>query len=104
MSYPKWIYHKTQEPKIVTSEAEHAKAGNGWEETPAAFDKKSDEKTEKSAGDQAESEQIKAPIKEADFTKMKIADLKAYLFEKGIAEEQFKDLKKDELIALIGKL
>lgn len=34
MSYPKWIYHKTEAPKVVNSKEEHDQKGKGWQETP----------------------------------------------------------------------
>lgn len=98
--YPKWIYHKTEAPKIVNDEAEHAEAGEGWEETPAAFGEKSDEAQGKQKGDQGKDGEIKTQ----DLTKMKVADLKALLISKGIPSEEVEDLKKDELIAKVGAL
>lgn len=40
MSYPKWKYHESLEPVVVQSEAEELELGAGWEESPAAFEKK----------------------------------------------------------------
>ena len=104
MSYPKWIYHKTEAPKIVNSEAEHEQAGKGWEETPAAFDQESDEKKGESEKSKGQTPSGKTPIQETDFTKWKVADLKAYLIEKGVEAEDLEGLKKDDLIAKIGAL
>lgn len=36
-NYPKVLYHRTEEPRIVNSAEEHARIGAGWAETPAAF-------------------------------------------------------------------
>lgn len=47
MSYPKFLYHETEEPRIVNDPAEHEALGEGWEETPAAFDR-----AEPDAGDE----------------------------------------------------
>lgn len=35
--YPKTLYHRTEEPRVVADPLEHAALGPGWEETPAAF-------------------------------------------------------------------
>nr|BFD63164.1 hypothetical protein BdHM001_18450 [Bdellovibrio sp. HM001] len=102
--YPKWIYHKTQAPKIVNNEVEHEQAGEGWEETPAAFDKKSNEAPEAPTNGEGEGEQTKAPIQEKDFTKMTKPQLIAYLVEKGVDETELKKLNKDDLIAKVGEL
>ena len=37
MSYPKWKYHKTAEPKVVNSEDEEKALGNEWAESPTDF-------------------------------------------------------------------
>lgn len=37
MSYPKWLYHRTEKTVIANDPDEHAALGAGWEETPAAF-------------------------------------------------------------------
>ena len=44
IEYPKFVFHKTQGHKIVQTKEEHEALGKGWEETPAAFNKKQDEK------------------------------------------------------------
>lgn len=33
--YPKWLYHASQEPRIVADEAAHKALGPGWAESPA---------------------------------------------------------------------
>lgn len=38
--YPKWLYHKSEEPKVVKSKEEHEALGKGWEESPEAFAEK----------------------------------------------------------------
>lgn len=35
MSYPKWLYHSTQEARIAPDEAAHKALGAGWVESPA---------------------------------------------------------------------
>lgn len=37
IEFPKWIYHKTLEAKVVQSNEEQIKAGPEWKETPAYF-------------------------------------------------------------------
>lgn len=56
MHYPKWIFHKTEAPKVVNTKEEHDQAGKGWEETPAAFDKKPDAKVKKQEAGKDETE------------------------------------------------
>lgn len=38
MSYPKWLYHREESPKVVNDPDEHEALGAGWEESPAAFE------------------------------------------------------------------
>jgi hypothetical protein len=33
--YPKFIYHKSHEPKVVQSKEQHEKHGDEWKESPA---------------------------------------------------------------------
>lgn len=103
MNYPKWIYHKTEAPKIVNSEAEHEQAGKGWEETPAAFDQRSDEKAEKSTDDQA---QTSKALAEADFSEMNKSQIIEFILSKDESrdEKSLKKMTKDDLIALVGQL
>jgi hypothetical protein len=35
-SYPKWLYHPTQDALIVPDEAAHKALGDGWVESPVA--------------------------------------------------------------------
>lgn len=98
--YPKWIYHRTEAPKIVETKEEHEQAGKGWEETPAAFDKESDETSEKSATGKEKN----PDITQKDFTKMTVAQLTEALIQNGVAEEKLKGLKKDQLIAMLGNI
>lgn len=44
MSYPKWKYHKTEEPKLVESEEQEKELGGDWKESPADFEQASEEK------------------------------------------------------------
>jgi hypothetical protein len=37
MVFPKWLYHKTEKPVIVKSEAEMKALGADWRESPADF-------------------------------------------------------------------
>jgi len=102
--YPKWVYHKTEPEKVVYSKEEYDALGDGWKETPAAFIEEQAEAPQEPKANKAEGEQGTAPIQEKDFTKMKVAELKAYLIEKGVDESELGGLKKDELIAKIGAL
>lgn len=101
--YPKVIYKADGQTMTVNSKEEHDEAGKGWEETPAAFDKKSDEKAAKSPSDKTKTGKG-SKLKEADLVAMTVAELKAYLSEEGKADEELKGLRKDELIALAGAL
>jgi hypothetical protein len=103
MSYPKWIYHKTEAAKIVNTEVEHEQAGEGWEETPAAFDEKSDETPAEPKGNQ-EPGNKEPDIKEVDFTKMSVKELTEALVKNGVEEKSLKGKKKDELIAMLGAI
>lgn len=104
IEYPKWIYHKTEPAKIVQSKEEHEAQGTGWKETPAAFDKKSDETSGESKADQNEKDKKNSGIKEIDFVSMTVAQLKESLIKKGHDQGDFKGMKKDELIVLIGSV
>lgn len=35
MAYPKWKYHKHEEPKLVHSEEHEKELGDEWKESPA---------------------------------------------------------------------
>lgn len=65
MNYPKWLYHASEAPKIVSTKDEHEALGKGWEETPAAFDKKQDEKTEKPQTDKKKTKAISEQVKDS---------------------------------------
>lgn len=54
MSYPKWIYHKTLDAKVVKTKEEHDEAGKGWEETPFAEDKEQVSKADESQASENE--------------------------------------------------
>lgn len=56
IEYPKYLYHESKEPVVVNSKDEHEELGKGWEETPAAFNKKSDAKSEKQKTNKDETE------------------------------------------------
>ena len=99
--YPKWLYHKTLPEKVVNSKEEHDALGKGWEETPAAFDKKSDEASQESTGDKNQGSK-EPDIKKVNFAAMTVKELKEALIKNGKTEEELKTLKKDELIVLLG--
>lgn len=37
MVYPKWLYHKEEEPMLVKSKEQHEALGDEWKESPADF-------------------------------------------------------------------
>lgn len=45
MSYPKWLYSRTEEPFIVADEAAHKALKGQWFESPADIPGKSEPKT-----------------------------------------------------------
>lgn len=63
-----WMYHKELAPegKLITTKGEFDALSNDWKETPAAFDQKSDETTEKPAT--AKTKEVKKiePAKKAE--------------------------------------
>lgn len=101
--YPTYMYHEKIAPegKVINSQEEFDALDEGWKETPAEFGKKQDEK----ADEETKDKNGKAPqIKETDYTKLKVAELKELLISKGVAESELDGLKKDELIAKVGDL
>lgn len=46
MSFPKWKYHETEPAVIVNTPEEEEALGEGWAETPAAFEAKSEPESE----------------------------------------------------------
>lgn len=40
MQYPKWLYSKDKESKLVKSEDEHKALGSEWKESPAECEEK----------------------------------------------------------------
>lgn len=44
MDYPKWLYHATEEARIVANEEEHSSLGAGWHEEPVEHDQESENK------------------------------------------------------------
>ena len=42
MGYRRWVYHKTEEPRIIDSEDYEQYELNGWADTPAKFVKVTD--------------------------------------------------------------
>ena len=108
MSYPKWLYHKTKAPIVVHTEVEHESFKDGWEETPAAFDKEQDASgSESTTSQDQETDSTGNEKKELiglNLVAMKVAELRDILISKGKTKEELKGLQKDELIALIGSL
>lgn len=108
--YPKWLYHKEKEAVVVNNLEEHEALGSEWAETPAAFLQNNEEnlQQEEESLDKAQTEEAESSeppvLQTRDFTKMKVAELKAFLVEQGFAQEEVESLKKDELIAKIGEL
>ena len=122
MILPTWLYHKTLEAKVFTTE-ESAKEAlkSGWADSPAQFegqhenlgsqtptvdDKKQDAQTpEQTPSEDKSGEAADKPITKQNFIKMTIAELKAYLISQGVSEDAVKKIKqKDQLIAKIGEL
>lgn len=70
MSYPKWLYHKTEPAKIVQNEAEETKLGIGWADTPAAFEQSPvEQKPKTNLGQETvgnSSETVSKPLAESD--------------------------------------
>lgn len=63
MSYPKWIYSKELEAKIVYSKEEH-EAHKGWEEAPFAKPEKQDETPQEPKTDQDSAQEAPKTYKE----------------------------------------
>lgn len=51
MQFPIWMYHKTQEARIFTSEEELKAAGKGWVHNPAKLNAPVDEEPDDEAPD-----------------------------------------------------
>ena len=49
--YPKWRYHRVSAPTIVQNAKEDEALGEGWEDTPAAFDEPEPEPEPEHAND-----------------------------------------------------
>jgi hypothetical protein len=64
MSYPKWIYHKTEQPKIVQTKEEHDSLKGDWKEVPFESVEKQVEAAEKPQTSETEENHtpdVKAP-------------------------------------------
>lgn len=101
ISYPKWLYHKNEAPKIVKTKEEHEALGEGWHETPIAIDQEPNETPKEPTADQASSEETEDSKQIGSMT---VAELKAALISAGAPEEDIKGLKKEELIAKLGAM
>lgn len=88
MSYPMWKYHKTNEPKLVHSEAEEKALGPGWADTPAAFELEIEEP-----------KQDEAPV-----SGLEIDEMKAALLAAGFKPAQLKKKSEEEIRKLHGAL
>lgn len=105
--FPLWLYHKSEDPKLIQTQEEFDALGEGWEESPAAFGKESHPAQKVSKEAQAEApkeESAPKAIESQDLTKKSIAELSAMLVEAGVLKESLKGLKKDELIAKLGAI
>lgn len=97
--FPRWRYHKTLAGRIVKSAEENEALGEGWEDSPAAFEVSEDVKRS-----EADVDGEKSALKDQNLVAMKNDELREILIEAGIAAADLKGLKKDELIAKIGEL
>jgi hypothetical protein len=62
MNFPSWRYHRTKEAVIVTDAAElDALRGDGWADTPAAFDSPEAEPEEDESDEQLDQEEPEQP-------------------------------------------
>jgi len=102
-NFPKWFYHKEICPdgKIIKDEEQFSALSEGWKETPADFDKESDETTKEPTGDQGSKD---PDIEKVDFLKMTVKELKEILISKGVPEADLKKLNKDQLIVKLGAM
>lgn len=97
MSYPKWLYHKTEAPKLLVSEEQELALGKGWEDTPAAFTTTESESIAKESGHKGHEDG--EPIE-----KMTKAELEAELLKKGADAASFKGMNKSELFEMLKGL
>jgi hypothetical protein len=51
--YPKWLYHASEDPKIVNDPDEHEALGEGWRESPVEPEVKKRRRTGKAKSDSA---------------------------------------------------
>ena len=49
-AYPKWVYSATEAPRIVNSVEEEGELGDGWGDSPAAFDESTESDAPKKRG------------------------------------------------------
>lgn len=61
MSYPKWLYHQVENPKVVNNPDEHEALGAGWEESPAVcYETESGEEPKAESGSEPKRKRGKA--------------------------------------------
>lgn len=77
MPYPKWLYHKELEAKVVHSEDEEKGLGGGWEESPAAFQLEGKEELDPVGLSGLKEDELIAYIKEQKLSKLSASKLKA---------------------------
>lgn len=95
MSYPMWLYHKEKGKKVFETEAEVEAAGEGWVDSPAAFE--ADKEIPASSGHKGHKDG--EPVE-----KMTVAELKDALAEKGVTQDEMEGLKKAELLEMLKGL
>lgn len=81
MSYPKWKYHKTEEPKLVLHEEQEEALGSEWVESPAEFQE--------------------AKEQPDDLSKLSAEELRKVAAKAGFKKAELKDLSDAEIIELI---
>lgn len=60
MSYPKFLYHRTEKPVVVNSKEEHAALGKEWKESPADFEEVAEKISPISEAEEKPKKRIKA--------------------------------------------
>ncbi len=108
MTYPKWLYHKTNQPKVVQSEEEHAGLGEGWEETPTAFDQEQAPQAEEPKADENQTGKIdessshRGHVEGEPLEKMSVKELRSLAEKAGATKAELKEFNtKAELIAFL---
>lgn len=112
VEYPKWIYSKKGESKIVHDADEHKEAGAGWGETPTESALKvteaPDGKIKKHIGsndgssvDTVESSDEEVTVEEEDLHDLEINDLIAKALDAGHSKKDVKGSSKAQLIKML---